>query len=142
MIVGPKASTALASLTAQKIQELEDKIEKGFQEEVLDLKDLLEKAEKNPDFPEVETSPLIAPKIEEFLFESAQNSGENKSWDDGRELELKKRFHKSLKRKDDSWTVLYIFISKVMFALILHKTGEISKALSNHCLKVLNNFIF
>ena len=128
MIVGPKTSTALASLTAQKIQELEDKIEKGFPEEVLDsdLQDLLEleKAEKNPDFPEVEKSPLIAPKTEEFLFESAQNSGENKSWDDGRELELKKRFHKSLKRKDDSWTVLYIFISKVMFALIWHKIAH------------------
>ena len=111
MIVGPKTPTALASLTAQKIQELEDKIEKGFPEEVdSDLQDMfeLEKAKKNPDFPEVEKSPLIAPKIEEFLFESDQNSGENKSWDDGRELELKKRFHKSLQRKDDAWTVLCI----------------------------------
>ena len=120
VIVGPKASTALASLTAQKIQELEDKIEKGFQEEVLDsdlqdLKDLLEKAEKNPDFPEVEKSPLIAPKTEEFLFESAQNSGENKSWDDGGEPELKKRFHKSLQRKDDAWAVFIYLKSDVYF---------------------------
>ena len=119
MIVGPKASTALASLTAQKIQELEDKIEKGFPEEVLDsdLQDLLEleKAKKNPDFPAVEKSPLIAPKKAEFLFESAQNSGENKSWDDGGEPELKKRFHKSLQRKDDAWAVFIYLKSDVYF---------------------------
>ena len=121
MIVGPKTPTALASLTAQKIQELEDKIEKGFPEEVLDsdLQDMfeLEKAKKNPDFPEVEKSPLIAPKMAEFLFESAQNSGENKSWNDGGEPELKKRLHKSLQRKDDAWTVFIYLKSDGCFDL-------------------------
>ena len=124
MIVGPKTPTALASLTAQKIQELEDKIEKGFPEEILDsdlqdLKDLLEleKAKKNPDFPDVEKSPLIAPKIAEFLSESAQNNGEHKSWHYGGEPELKKRFHKSLQRKDDAWTVFIYLKSDGCFDL-------------------------
>ena len=125
VIVGPKTSTASASLTAQKTQELEYKIEKGFPEEVSDsdLQDLeelleLEKAKKNPDFPEVEKSPLIAPKIADFFFESDQNSEENKSWDDVGELELQKRISENFQCKDDAWTVLFYRIkSDVYFDL-------------------------